>query len=89
MWHSFTYYILGVRPEYDGLKIDPKPPSQLPGLTMERYFRGNHYMIEVSNPDEVGQGVKSISLDGKVIKGNLIKLEPDGRTHRIKVLMGS
>lgn len=89
MWHSFAYYILGIRPEYNGLKIDPKIPSEWPGFTMQRHFRGNDYIIEVSNPDKVGQGVRSITLDGRAVKGNVINPKADGKSHRIKVVMGN
>ncbi len=88
MWHSFVYYILGIRPELDGLLVDPKIPSNWPGFTMEREFRGDQYLFEVVNPSKVGQGVKSITLDGKLIKGNLITPVKDGKKHRVKVIMG-
>lgn len=89
MWHSFVYYILGIRPEFDGLLIDPKIPKDWTGFTMERDFRNEHYMIEVANPDKVSQGVKSIHVDGKKIKGNLVIPKSDGKTHKIKVTMGA
>jgi Cellobiose phosphorylase len=88
MWHSYVYYILGIRPEFSGLLIDPKIPSDWPGFTMERDFRGDHYIIEVTNPQKVGQGVKSIMLDGKPMKGNTITPVGDGKKHLIKVIMG-
>jgi cellobiose phosphorylase len=88
MWHSYVYYILGIRPEFGGLLIDPKIPSDWPGFTMEREFRGDYFMIEVTNPLKVGQGVKSITLDGKSIKGNMIIPPKDGKRHVIKVVMG-
>jgi len=88
MWHSYVYYILGIRPEFGGLVIDPKIPSHWPGYTVERYFRGDQYIIEVTNPSRVGQGVKSILMDGKPIKGNMITPPKDGKQHIIKVVMG-
>jgi len=88
MWHSYVYYILGIRPELGGLLIDPKIPTDWPGFTLEREFRGDRYIIEVTNPKKVGQGVKSITLDGKKIKGNLIIPKGDGKTHKVKVTMG-
>jgi len=88
MWHSYVYYILGIRPELSGLLIDPKIPADWPGFTMERDFRGDHYFIEVVNPSKVGQGVKLITVDGKKIKGNLIIPKRDGKVHQIKVTMG-
>jgi cellobiose phosphorylase len=89
MWHSYVYYILGIRPEFTGLMIDPKIPSGWPGFTMQRNFRGDQYSIEVTNPERVGQGIKSISVDGKKIKGNIIKPFNDGKRHIVKVIMGN
>ena len=88
MWHSYVYYILGIRPELKGLLIDPKIPSEWPGFTVERDFRGDHYLIEVVNPDKVGQGVKSIVLDGKKVRGNIIIPIKDGKRHLVRVVMG-
>ncbi len=89
MWHSYVYYILGIRPEFAGLLIDPKIPAEWPGFTVERDFRGDHYFIEVTNPDRVGQGIKSITIDGKSIKGNMIVPYKDGKRHVVKVIMGT
>ncbi|MEJ0055694.1 MAG: hypothetical protein WDN75_08630 [Bacteroidota bacterium] len=88
MWHSYVYYILGIRPELGGLLIDPKIPSSWDGFTMEREFRGDHYSIEVKNPARVGQGVKSVTVDGKKIKGNMVRPAKDGKKHLVKVVMG-
>ena len=46
-------------------------------------------MIEVTNPKKVGQGVKSITLDGKTIKGNMLTPVGDGKMHMVKVIMGT
>lgn len=89
MWHSYVYYILGIRPELDGLLIDPKIPKDWTGFNMERDFRGDHYLIEVVNPSHVSSGVKSIYVDGKKIKGNMIIPKREGKTHKVKVTMGS
>ena len=89
MWHSYVYYILGIRPELEGLLIDPKIPADWPGFTLEREFRGDRYIIEVTNPKKVGQGVKSITVDGKKIKGNLLTPVGDGKMHIVKVIMGA
>ena len=89
MWHSYVYYILGIRPELDGLLVDPKIPSTWPGFTLEREFRGDHYFIEVFNPEKVGQGIKSITVDGIKIKGNVVIPKMDGKRHIVKVIMGS
>lgn len=88
MWASYVNYILGIRPVLSGLLIDPKIPSDWSGFTMERDFRGDHYFIDVVNPDKIGQGVKSVTIDGKKIKGNMIIPVKDGKKHVVKVIIG-
>jgi cellobiose phosphorylase len=88
MWASYVDYILGVRPVLKGLLIDPKIPSEWPGFTIKRDFRGDQYFIRVVNPAKVSQGVKYILLDGKRIAGNVIIPVKDGKEHQVKVVMG-
>ncbi len=65
-------YILGVRPDYDGLIIDPCIPSTWKSYQITRKFRGKKYVITVKNPDGVNKGVKELRVNGKLVKGNLI-----------------
>jgi cellobiose phosphorylase len=73
--HTAFQWILGVRPEIDGLRIDPCIPKNWPGFTMRRSFRGMTLRIEVRNPDGVSKGVKSLAVDRKAVAGNLIPLD--------------
>lgn len=66
-----SQYILGIRPDYDGLIVDPCIPSFMDGFTAKRDFRGTTYHIEVENPDHVEKGVASVTVDGNAIEGNL------------------
>lgn len=80
--------ILGVQPDYDGLKIDPCVPSDFGDFELVRKFRGATYYIDVKKPDGVQKGVSRISVDGKEMEGNLIPLE-DGKTeYHVTVYMG-
>jgi cellobiose phosphorylase len=72
MWASYVEYILGVRAELNGLMIDPEIPASWSGFKIKKVFRGNTYNIEVKNPDHVSNGVKSITINGKSIKGHLL-----------------
>jgi cellobiose phosphorylase len=72
--HTALQWILGVRPEVDGLRLDPCIPKKWPGFKMTRVFRGKTLKIEVKNPSGVCQGVTSLSIDGKMLAGNLIPL---------------
>lgn len=72
---AMTQHILGIRPAFEGLLIDPCIPSFWRGFKVRRRFRGINYDIEVSNPNGVCKGVKRLEVNGKVIKGNLITSE--------------
>ncbi|MBN2193235.1 MAG: hypothetical protein JW751_10505 [Polyangiaceae bacterium] len=65
-WSYFagTQYLLGVRPDYAGLRIDPVVPADWDGFTVRRRFRGAVYDITVENPRHVESGVASIEVDG-------------------------
>lgn len=81
-------YILGVRPTYAGLLVDPVIPSEWKSFKMERIFRGTKYVIEVENPDGVEQGVMHIFVDGNEIDGNILPIY-DKKACKVKVIMGN
>ena len=59
-----TQQILGIKPEYDGLIIDPCIPADLSSYTVNRRFRGTLYKIEVQNPEGREKGVRRLLVDG-------------------------
>ena len=69
---AITQWILGIRPEYDGLRIDPVIPAGWQGFKATRRFRGNTYVIEVKNPSSLNRGVKKLLVEGREIPGNLL-----------------
>jgi len=85
---SITQYILGIRPEYDGLRIDPCIPADMKGFRVTRKFRGATYEITVDNSAAVEKGVKKITMDGQEINGNLLPAN-DTNTHKVIVIMGA
>lgn len=87
-YHAITEHILGVRPDYDGLRIDPCIPADWPGYSVTRRFRGATYHIRVSNPDQVGRGVGSIAVDGVRQSDNLVSPVEPGATCRVEVVLG-
>jgi cellobiose phosphorylase len=89
-WNFFaiTQYILGIRPGYDGLIVDPCIPKDWKGYTVTRKFRGATYDIEIQNPDGVSKGVKKLIVDGKEVGGNLIVLYEKGTAHKVTVVLG-
>lgn len=69
---AISSWILGIRADYDGLLIDPCIPDKWEGFSVKRYFRGVNYFITVRNPKHVCKGVKKMTVDGKLINGNII-----------------
>ena len=88
MFRDGLDYILGVRPTYNGLIIDPCIPDNWDGFKVTRKFRGATYEIEVKNPNHVQHGVKSIEIDGKAIVGDVLPIIEAGRTAKIACVMG-
>jgi cellobiose phosphorylase len=86
-YQAATQYILGVRPTYEGLLIDPCIPSSWDGFQMTREFRKTAYRIEVKNPHHVSRGARSVKVDGQEIEGNVVPDFGDGGTHRVEATM--
>ncbi|MBN1412105.1 MAG: glycosyl transferase [Spirochaetales bacterium] len=81
-------WILGVRPDFDGLRIDPCIPAAWDGYTVNRLYRGCRYSIQVKNPDHVCRGVKQITVDGKTVNGAVLPLFEDGKEHEVIAVLG-
>ena len=77
-------YICGVRPEYDGLRIDPCIPSAWRSYKVWRRFRGHLFEIQVSNPVGVNKGVRALQVNGVLIPGDLIRLSDAETAKAIK-----
>ena len=85
-WLTITQYILGIRPTFDGLEIDPCVPSTMKEYTVHRVLRDAEFEITVKNPYGHETGVTMITFDGKVIQDtNIIPATP-GR-HTVEVIM--
>jgi len=79
--------MLGIRPDYDALQIDPCIPARWPGFEVVRKWRGATFRISVKNPSGVEKGVKTVSLDGR--SASLpIPAQEAGSTHEVIVTMG-
>ena len=81
-------HILGIRPSYGGLAVDPVIPGGWKGFRAERVFRGARYLIEVENPDGVSSGVLSLTVDGRPVEGPVIAPRPPGSVCRVRATMG-
>ncbi len=85
---AVSQYILGIIPDWNGLKVDPSIPSAWDGFELTRVFRGATYAITVKNPDHVCKGVKAVTVDGNAIEGNVLPVFADGKTHTVEVVLG-
>jgi cellobiose phosphorylase len=86
--YAMGHGILGVRPQFDGLQIDPCVPGWR-RFRIRRRFRGVRYEIEVDNPDGVERGVREVVADGKRVEGNVVPPPPAARRRvRVSVRMG-
>jgi len=87
-FYAISQYILGIRADYDGLRISPVIPKAWDGYTVTRKFRGATYRIEVSNPDHVSAGVKQLTLNGEQLEGKLVPICQEGSVNQVKVVLG-
>ncbi len=82
-----TKHILGIKPTYDGLRIDPCIPSDWDKFEVKRKWRGATYKINIINPKGVEKGVKSISVNGKIVK-EIIPIQKVDSVNEIQIIMG-
>lgn len=86
-FYAISQYILGIRPAYDGLEIDPciSPEWKTYGVT--RKFRGATYHIIVNNPGGKMKGVSSVIVNGKPVEGNVVPVQPAGSVCEVEVIL--
>ena len=85
-WYAITQFILGIKPSYNGLIVDPCICSEWKEYTVRRRFRGSSYEITVQNPSGVCRGIVSMTVDGVPVEGNLVPHTPGD--HIVKVVLG-
>ena len=79
-WAYFaaTRYLLGVRPDFDGLTIDPCIPRAWKEFRVVRRWRDAEYRITVKNSDGRQKGIRALTVDGKAVEGNRAPAAPAG-----------
>jgi len=87
-FYAISQYILGIRPDYSGLIVDPCIPAEWKELHVQRIFRGVKYNIHIKNPAGVMKGVQSVTLNGKSLEGNMLPLLKPGEEATVEVIMG-
>ena len=88
-WHltAISQWILGVRPELDGLRIDPVLPSSWRGFTARRRWRGATYEIVVHQEEGATGRVRRLLVDGASVEGNLVRPLPPGSTVKVEATL--
>ncbi len=85
---AISQWILGIRPAYDGLLIDPVIPAAWDGFSAVRQFRGKKLNIMVENPQRTGKGVSSITVNGITISDTLIPVGMLSANNQVIVRLG-
>ncbi len=85
---NVSQYILGIQPDYDGLRIDPCVPENFGDYTIERKYRGAEYHIRVTNPNHVQKGIQSLTVNGRQVGGNLVPFEEGVTEYTVTAVMG-
>lgn len=85
-YFSTTRYMLGIRPDFEHLTIDPCIPADWKEFSAVRRWRGAEYDIHVENPDGVMKGVQELYLDGEKVER--IPVMAQGSRHDVRVVMG-
>ena len=88
-YHAITEHILGIKPDYDGLIVDPCIPRDWEGFSVVRKFRGAEYRITVTNPESVSKGVRSLLVNGNTIEPGIIPVTSPGTITEVEVVMGA
>ena len=82
--YSISHYILGIRPDYNGLTIDPKIPKSIKEIKITRKFRGATYCIKIINK---GGNKSHITMDDSVIAGNTLPTPIPNKIYNVNVIM--
>ena len=85
---NVSQYLLGIKPDFSGLRVDPCIPADFPGFSVRRTYRGVTYEIEVKNPNHAQKGVESLTVDGKTVDGNLIPYDPAKKLVKVTAVLG-
>lgn len=88
-WAMMGLYegIMGVKCDYEGLKVEPCFPKDWDCAEMTRRFRGADYHIVIQNPEHVEKTNPEIYVDGIFCESMILPDFRDGRTHEVRVVL--
>ena len=86
-FYTISQGILGIKPDYDGLKIDPCLPKELNDVHVKRQFRGSTYHIHIVNRAGDEKGRMSLIVDGKPVEGNVLPADTVAAVHHVEAVL--
>ena len=86
-YQAATQFILGIRPSYKGLCIDPCIPRDWDAFTVTRVFRNTTYRITVKNPHHKSKGDVALNVDGLEIVGAVVPVFADAKEHLVEAVI--
>lgn len=86
-YQAGTQFILGLQPEYGGLRLNPCIPAHWESFEVTRRFRGSLFQITVHNPQHVCKGIRRLLVDGQEMAGALIPVFAAGGDHQVEAWM--
>ena len=84
---NISQYIIGIRPEFDGLCIDPCIPDYMKEFSVKRTFRGAEYNIHIDNSSGSQKGLKSLIVNGKSVEGNIIPYDKNIKQYDVTAVL--
>ncbi|NSW91494.1 MAG: glycosyl transferase [Firmicutes bacterium] len=88
MYRVGIEHILGIKKQGETLVIDPCIPADWSGYSVRYKYGKSEYEIRIQNPYRLNKGVKQVTVDSRVIEGNVLCLKDDGNKHLVEVILG-
>ncbi len=85
---NVSQYLLGIQPDYDGLRIDPCLPDELREVTLDRIYRDAAYHIHIVKPEGIEKGVHKMLVNGTEVDGNLVRPIDGCKVYNVEIVMG-
>ena len=85
---AITDWLLGVRPTYEGLLIDPCLPSEWEQALLRRAWRGAEYEVVITKPKGMTEGSVVVAVDGSEQSSNVVPPHGDGAAHHVTAQIG-
>ena len=79
---AISQHILGVKPEFEGLRVEPCLPEEMAEVVINRTCRDAEYHISIAN---LGGGVPRLTVDGQLIEGTVVPYAPAGSVVEVRV----